>query len=98
MKTQRWMARVGVVLGIAVPLFASFAESQDCPESVDGLSVERWGEIPHRIQVSGSYAVLTSPGWCGKPGCSGSFLAVADVSDPEEPRIIGDSRDRKSVV
>jgi len=79
MKTQRWMARVGVTLGIAVFGLVSTASGQECPEHVDSMSVNRWPSSPTRIEVSGSYAYLGGH----------SFVAIADVAHLGEARVVG---------
>ena len=72
MKAQRWMARVGVILGIAVFGLAPTSMSQECPEYVGVMEVEMWPSSPSRVQISGSYAYLGGP----------SFLSIVDVADP----------------
>jgi len=73
------MARVGVVLGIAVFGFFSTARSQDCPEYAGVMEVEMWSSSPSQVQISGSYAYLGGP----------SFLSITDVTDLEGPRVVG---------
>jgi hypothetical protein len=73
------MARVGVILGIAVFGFVSIAPGQECPEYVESIYVNPWQSSPSRIEVSGAYAFLASS----------DSVVITDISDLEGPRIVG---------
>ena len=93
MKTQRWMARVGMVLGIAGFGLAAPMQGQECPELVGEQDVGFWF-YPARIEVSGSLVFLGGPhigptGGCKGGGPSPMPVEIIDVSDPENPRVLG---------
>jgi len=88
MKPQRWMARVGLVLGFAVFVHWVPAGGQQCPEELGQMGVEFWHSSPSRFQVSGSHAYLVGDYWV-PPRNTASFIAITDVSDFEGPRIVG---------
>jgi hypothetical protein len=73
------MARVGVVLGIAVCGLVTTAVGQECPEYVESIVVNRWHSSPSRIEVFGAYAFLAFS----------DSVAITDISDFEGPRIVG---------
>ena len=96
MKTRRWMARVGVVLGIAVLSWAPAAFGQNCPEHLDEIWVSsdwRFGD-PFLMEGDGSL-VISVGWWSGMPKApDGNTMSIIDVSDPEGPRIVGQVGDR----
>ena len=86
MKTQRWMARVGVVLGIGAFCVTPISLGQDCPDQVDSLHVSHYGFGEPRLMEGYEFYVYVVDYWCGRLcGCS---ITVFDASDPEGPRIV----------
>ena len=79
MKTQRWMARVGVVLGITVFALVPTSSTQECPEYAGVMEVEMWSSSPSQVQSSGSYAYLGDP----------NSVTITDVADLGRPRVVG---------
>lgn len=98
MTTRRLLARV--MLGVAMTAFglASPVHSQECPEWIEQRwigypsDMSRW--LPKQIEVSAPYVFLGpsygAPGGCKGGGYGDDPIAIADVSDPDAPRIVGE--------
>jgi len=84
------MARVGVVLGIAVFTCAPSAFGQNCPEQMGWVGTGYSGGFAEPFLMEGSGSIVYVVGWYFSPDkSSGNIISIIDASDPEGPHKVG---------